>query len=121
MRPRILLADDHEIVRTGIKAHLDGQWEICAEADNGQQAVEKALALQPDLILMDISMPVLNGIEAIRQIRQLKIPTKVIILTMHDSEEVMKRGRQIGADACLTKTCGAAELLETIVAVLRNR
>lgn len=120
MKARILLVDDHAIVRTGIKAHLNTWCEVCGEADNGQDAIEKTLDLKPDLILMDISMPVLNGIEATRQIRELKIPVKVVILTMHDAETVMRRAREIGADACLTKTCGSAYLIETIKAVLQK-
>lgn len=121
MKARILLVGDHAIVRSGIKAHLDGWCEVCGEADNGQDALQKIVDLKPDLILMDISMPVLNGIEATRQIRARNLPVKVVILTMHDAETVMKRAREIGVDACLTKTCGCACLIDTIKAVLQKR
>jgi DNA-binding NarL/FixJ family response regulator len=91
---------------------------VCAEASNGREAVELATQFRPDLILMDISMPVMNGLEAVRQIRKLGIPTRIVILTMHDSAQVMNGAHDVGADACLTKTCGAKKLLDTIDALL---
>jgi two-component system, NarL family, nitrate/nitrite response regulator NarL len=118
LKAKILLVDDHDIVRKGIRANLDvqldSQYEICAEATNGKEAVEQALELMPDIILMDVSMPVMNGLEATRQIRKLNIPAKIVILTMHDAPQIMKNARDAGADACLSKTSGTAELLQTI-------
>ena len=114
MKAKILLVDDHDIVRKGIRANLDGQYEICAEATNGKEAVEQALELMPDIILMDVSMPVMNGLEATRQIRKLNIPAKIVILTMHDTAQILKSAREAGADACLSKTSGTAQLLRTI-------
>ena len=118
---RILLVDDHEVVRKGIRQMLDRHWSICGEAVNGQQAVEKAVELKPDLILMDISMPVLNGLQATRKIRQLQIPTKIAILSMHDSGEMAILAKEAGADACLVKTCGTEELLKAVEALLNAK
>jgi two-component system, NarL family, nitrate/nitrite response regulator NarL len=120
MKARILLVDDHEVVRKGIRQMLEGRWDICGEAANGQEAIEKARALKPDLILMDISMPIVNGIEATRRIRKLGVTTKILILSMHDSAEIAKELKNAGANACLTKTCRADILLETVQALLSD-
>src|SRR5215472_18632 len=110
----ILLVDDHQILRAGLRQILDGHWQICGEAENGREAVEKALSLKPDLILMDISMPVVNGLEATKQIRHLGVPTKIAILSMHDSDQVAKQAEKAGAHAFLTKTCSPIELVDRI-------
>jgi two-component system response regulator DegU len=120
MKARILLVDDHEVVRKGIRQILEDRWDICGEAANGQEAIEKTLVLKPDLILMDISMPIVNGIEATRRIRQLGLTTKILILSMHDSAEIAKELKNAGANACLLKTCGADILLETVEALLSD-
>jgi DNA-binding NarL/FixJ family response regulator len=116
--PKILLVDDHEIVRKGIRVTLEGHWQICGEAANGEEAVEKALQLKPDLILMDVSMPRVNGIEATKRIRKLSLPAKIIIFSMHDSREIAKQAKEAGADACLVKTCPSEELLKSIAILL---
>jgi DNA-binding NarL/FixJ family response regulator len=120
LKVRILLVDDHEIVRKGIRQGLDDHWEICGEVENGQEAVEKALELKPDLVLMDVSMPVMNGIEATQQIRQLVVPTKILLLSIHDSTEVAKQAQVAGADAYLTKTCAVEQLRNAIITVLND-
>ena len=119
--PKILLVDDHEIVRKGVRQILESRWEICGEAENGKEAVAKTVELRPDLVLMDISMPVLNGIQATREIRRLQIPTKIAILSMHDSAEMAIHAREAGADACLVKTCGAEELRKALEALLNAK
>jgi DNA-binding NarL/FixJ family response regulator len=117
---RVLLVDDHELVRKGIKALFNGSdWQICGEAANGKEAVEKAVKLNPDLILMDISMPVMNGIEATKQIRNLRPNAKIVMLTMHDSPQIAEQTKQAGADACLVKSGGVEDLLRSVSAVMK--
>jgi DNA-binding NarL/FixJ family response regulator len=91
---------------------------VCGEAVNGEEAIEKALALNPDLVLMDISMPVMNGIEATRQIRQLSPVMKIVIVSLHDDEVVTAQATNAGADAYVLKACPSEILLKTITAVL---
>ena len=85
---RILVADDHEVVRRGLCALLRGQpeWEVCGEAGDGREAVEKAAQLKPDIVILDVGMPNLNGLEATRQILKARPEVKVLILTLHDSD-----------------------------------
>jgi two-component system, NarL family, nitrate/nitrite response regulator NarL len=122
MAIRILLTDDHELVRKGIKALFGGvsDWEVCGEAANGKEAVEKAIELKPDLILMDISMPVMNGIEATRLIRRAQPLVRIVMLTMHDSPQIAEQARNAGANACLVKTGSLEDLRHTIAAVLKE-
>ena len=117
-RPRILLVDDHEVLRKGIRSALNGQWEICGEAANGQEAVERVEQLEPDLVLMDVSMPVMNGIEAAKQILKASPATKIIIFTMHDSSGMTEAARAAGARACVTKTVPSDQLRRVISEVL---
>src|SRR5206468_957256 len=88
---RILIADDHAIVRRGLRALVESQqgWEVCAEAANGRQAVESGERFKPDIAIVDIGMPELNGLEATRQILKMSPRTEVLVLTMHQSEEVV--------------------------------
>src|SRR5436309_4874714 len=89
MKIRILLADDHTILRAGLKMMLNAQpdMEVVGEAQDGRQAIAEALRLQPDTVLMDITMPDMNGIEATRQIKKTLPDVKVLVLTMHENEE----------------------------------
>ena len=99
MSTRILIVDDHEIVRSGLRRLVERQsgWEVCGEAVNGKEAIDKALALNPDLVLMDISMPVMNGIEATRQIRRLSPVTKIVIVSLRDDESITAEAKNAGA------------------------
>lgn len=84
------------------------------------EAVEKTRELRPTLVLMDVSMPVMNGLEAVREMRRLGLATKIIILTMHDTPEMNQRAKDIGADACLTKTSSPDEIVACIAALLNQ-
>ena len=103
---RILVADDCDVVRRGIK-HLLRQhagWEVCGEAVDGQEAVEKARQLCPDLVLLDYSMPVLNGIEAARQIRQSQPNTKFVLCSMYMDSQLASLARKVGITSLLSKS-----------------
>jgi DNA-binding NarL/FixJ family response regulator len=123
METRILLVDDHEIVRKGIRELLRvrSDWNVCGEAANGKEAIEKLLSLQPDLVVMDISMPIMNGIEAAKQIRRLAPSTKIVILSMHDSPQIEEQAKHAGADAFLVKSGAVESLVATINILLREK
>src|SRR5207245_10164565 len=96
---RILVADDHEVVRRGLCALLQAQpdWEICGEANDGREALEKTQKLKPDVVILDIGMPTLNGLEATRQIPRLNPQPKVLILTMTDPHQVLREELHAGS------------------------
>lgn len=120
---RILVADDHEIVRQGIRALLlvHSGWEVCGEAADGREAVRKAAELKPDIAIMDIGMPNLNGLSAARQILHHNPQTKVLILTMHSSEQVLREVLDIGAQGYLLKSDAGRDLMTAVEALQRNR
>ena len=97
---RVLIADDHEMLREGIRRVLrnDKDWTVCGEASNGKEAVEKTKALDPDVVILDLSMPVLNGLDALRQIRQARPETKVLVFTVNNSDHVVREIVTAGAD-----------------------
>lgn len=117
---RLLIVDDHKIVRAGIASLLKDSWDICGEAENGKEAVDKVLELKPDLVLLDLSMPVMGGTEAARQIRRLSPATKIIFLSMHDSETTIKLEMMVGADGYLSKSCTPAQLHQVIAGALNE-
>ncbi len=119
---RILLADDFEVVRTGLKNLLNenAEWEVCGEADNGQSAVEKAVELSPDVVVLDITMPVMNGIEAAKEIRKLSPKTKIVMFSMHDSARMEHEAKAAGADAYIVKSSGIDVIEKTIGKLLGN-
>lgn len=116
---RVLLAEDHTIVRKGIRSLLDDERDIdvVGEADNGRDAVARAEALMPDVVVMDHTMPLLNGLEATRQIRKLLPQVRVLILTMHTNEEYIFQFLQAGAAGYLVKQTAPTELVSAIRAV----
>ncbi|MFZ1916848.1 MAG: response regulator transcription factor [Terriglobales bacterium] len=120
---RILLADDHEIVRKGLCALLRAQpdWEVCGEASNGREAVEKATQLQPEVIILDIGMPSLNGLEATRQILKASPQVKILILTLHDSDQVVQEVLNAGARGFLLKSDAARDLVAAVDALRRGK
>jgi DNA-binding NarL/FixJ family response regulator len=120
---RILLADDHEVVRAGLRALLEEQsgWEVVAEAVDGRDAVEKASKLKPDAVVIDIAMPSLNGLEAVRQIVKAVPNTKVLVLTMYDSDPLIQQVLQAGARGYLLKSDAGRDLVSAIDALRRNK
>ena len=116
---RVLLAEDHTIVRQGLRSILDGREgiQVVGEAKDGREAVEKAQQLQPDIVLMDLSMPLLSGLEATRQIKSLCPQIEVLVLTMHADEEYVFQILQAGASGYLLKQSAVGELVTAIQAV----
>jgi DNA-binding NarL/FixJ family response regulator len=115
----ILVADDHEVVRQGVRAVLEGQagWVVCGEARSGREAVAKAIDLRPDVVVLDITMPELNGLEATRQIRRA-VPARVLILTVHESDQVVTEVLDAGAHGYVLKTDAGRTLVDAIRALL---
>jgi DNA-binding NarL/FixJ family response regulator len=103
---RILIADDHEVVRSGLRAILEAHegWEIVAEAADGKDAIDKAVATKPDVAIIDYSLPVMNGLEATRQIRARVPSAEVLVFTMHDSDVLLGELLAAGARAYLLKS-----------------
>lgn len=120
---RILVADDHHVVRTGLRALLESKtgWEVCAEAANGREAVEKAGKLKPDVAVLDIAMPLLNGVEATRQIRKLSPKTEILILTMHESELLVQEVLGAGAHGYILKDDADRNLIAAVDALRRHQ
>ncbi|RME49235.1 MAG: DNA-binding response regulator, partial [Caldilineae bacterium] len=120
---RVLLADDHAIVRQGLRALLSAvdDIEVVAEAENGREAIEAAERHQPDVIVMDYSMPHLNGLEGTRRIVQMFPHTRIIVLSMHADEEYILQFIRAGAAGYLLKDAIATDLIEAIRHVMRSR
>jgi len=119
---RVLVVDDHASVRKGVCELLRSRKtiDVCAEAADGRDAVAKTTALRPALVIMDISMPVLDGLSATREIRKISPQTAVIILSMHDSQEMVETARQAGARGYVTKGKIESDLLIAVESVLRG-
>jgi DNA-binding NarL/FixJ family response regulator len=120
---RILIADDHEVVRRGIRSLLESHlgWEICGEAKDGREAVDLSRELKPDLVLLDIGMPNLNGLDAARQIIANRPLTRVLVLTIHDSDQVVRDVLAAGARGFLLKSDAGRDLLTAVDAMQRHR
>jgi DNA-binding NarL/FixJ family response regulator len=119
---RILLADDHVMVRRGLRAVLEEQRDfvICAEAAEGREAVELALAHKPNVVVLDISLPVLNGIEVARQIRKGSPETEVLVFTMHDNDELIAEVLRAGARGYLLKSEAGDQIVNAVAALNRH-
>jgi DNA-binding NarL/FixJ family response regulator len=120
---RILIADDHEVARRGIRAMLESHpgWEVCGEAKDGREAVEFTSRVNPDLILLDIGMPNLNGLEAARQILAMSPDIAILILTMHDSDQVVREVLRAGARGFLLKSDAGRDLVAAVEALQLQR
>jgi DNA-binding NarL/FixJ family response regulator len=120
---RILLADDHTIVRQGLRKILEepADWQIVAEAGDGREAVRQALELRPDVAVLDIGMPLLNGVEATRQITRRAPEVHVLILSMHADEEYIIQALQAGAKGYLLKDSADVDLIRGVTAVARGK
>lgn len=119
MKLRILIADDHALVRRGARAVLKAQdgWRVVGEAANGREAVEKAIKLKPDVAVVDLSMPEVDGVEVARQIRDAVPDTKVLVLTMHESDQMVRRALEAGARGYLLKSDFSESLTKAVRAI----
>ncbi len=122
-KARVLIVDDHEIMRQGVRTLLAGEldWEVCGEAVNGREAVEKAVELSPDLVILDLNMPVLDGLAALREIVAQRPLAKILVLTVHDSESIVHEIFAAGADGCLLKSQTAQDLVRAVTVVLNGQ
>jgi DNA-binding NarL/FixJ family response regulator len=122
-RVRIVIADDHEVVRKGLRSLLEEQegLEIVGEASNGREAVDKATVLKPDVVVLDIGMPELNGLEATRQIVKVSPRTEVLVLTVYETEEVIREVLRAGARGYVLKSDAGRLLLSAIEAVSAHK
>lgn len=122
-RLRILLADDHEMVRKGLRATIEAHrgWEVCGEARTGREAVAKARELRPDVVVMDFAMPELNGMEATRQIRAAVPRAEVLILSMHESERLVREMLAAGARGYILKTDAGEFLVAALEALSEHK
>ncbi|MBI2189819.1 MAG: response regulator transcription factor [Acidobacteria bacterium] len=120
---RILLADDHTVVRQGLRKVLEerSDWEVVAEAGDGREAVRQAEEIQPDVAILDITMPLLNGVEAARQIVKRSPSTRVLVLTMHSDEAYVNQILQAGATGYLLKESADVDLIQAVSAVAQGK
>ena len=120
---RILIADDHDVVRRGLRSLLEGQpgWVVVDEAVNGREAVKKAAHWKPDVVALDLSMPELNGLEATRQILKAAPGTEVVILTVHESEQVVREVLRAGARGYVLKSDAGRDLVAAVKALSQHK
>lgn len=120
---RILVADDHEVARRGIRAILESHsgWEVCGEAKDGRETIDMVARVNPDVVLLDIAMPSLNGLEAARQILASAPDTAILILTMHDSDQTIREVLRAGARGFLLKSDAGRDLVSAVEALQERR
>jgi len=118
---RILIVDDHEALRAGVRSVLENHgFEVCGEADNGQEALTRALQLRPDLVILDITMPVLDGFSAAREIHKRLPGVGILLLSMHESASMVNVAKSSGARGYVAKSEGIARLLKAVDAIAHN-
>ena len=120
---RILIVDDHEAVRKGVCAILSARLdiEVCGEAANGEEAIAKAQELQPDLIILDVTMPVLSGFAAAREIGKMSPQIPILMLSMHESKQLLEEVKRLGVKGYVTKTQAGETLLRAVDALLSKQ
>ena len=120
---RILLADDHDVVRQGLRKMLESHrdWEVCGEASDGRTAVKLAVELKPEIAVLDLSMPELNGLEATRQIKKVAPSIEVLIFTMHETEQLIREVLTAGARGYVLKSDGGETLVEAVAALAHHK
>lgn len=120
---RILVADDHAVVRAGLRTLLESRpgWQVCGEAADGREAVELAGKLKPDVAVIDIGMPLLNGVEATRQIRRVSPETEILVLTMHESEQMVEKVLEAGALGYVLKDVADSTLISAVEMLRRHK
>jgi len=120
---RVLIADDHSVVRRGLRALVESQpdWEVCAEASNGREAVEKAHTTRPNVVVLDFAMPEMDGLTATRKILEALPDTEVLILTQHDADAVVRQVLRAGARGYILKTDAGEELVQAITALKQHK
>lgn len=118
--PRVMIVDDHAIIRRGVQGILSSfpEWQLCGEAENGQEAVRLAQELQPEVIIMDFSMPGMNGVEATRLIRKLLPKAKILLLTLHASVDLIRSAFRAGARGYVLKSDAEQELMRALLVVI---
>jgi DNA-binding NarL/FixJ family response regulator len=123
LRLRILIADDHDVIRHGVRALLErnNQWEICGEARTGREAVEMAGKLYPDLVITDINMPEVNGLEVIRQIKRALPETQILVFTGVETEQIIRAAFQNGARGFLMKSEIGPQLISAVENLAQQR
>jgi len=117
---RVLVVDDHAVIRRGVQGILRSypEWELCGEAENGQEAIKLAETLKPEIIIMDVSMPVLNGLEATRIIHDLLPNTRILLLTLHSSTELVRTAFRAGARGYVLKSDAEHDLVRALNVVI---
>jgi DNA-binding NarL/FixJ family response regulator len=123
MTIRIVVVDDHPIVRQGLKTLLEGHsgWQVVGEASDGAEAVEKAKDLTPDVMVLDVTMPRMNGLEACRLLRRQSPDLEILFVTQHDSPQMMREALEAGARGYVVKSNAARDLLAAVEAVSEHR